>query len=175
MKVRKMFYTLMAIVLMVGLINVNVYAAGITFTIDNDALATSGYTNTGSSEEFEYITGSTLKNGDARIANSRSYYKYFYRHAPVPWTSGSGICSMRAYIYHNNFTDPGATYMVMKDDAFAIIVGTINQATAPGGWNYIGSGTKTSYQKVGFGALIGTSGKGSQYATGADQVEITYN
>ena len=178
MKIKRMLTFVCAALFLTWTLNIIAYAQGTTITVDNDALSSTGSTHTGSSEEFKYITGGTLKNGDARIANSGGAYQYFYHQIPVPLTANQGSCSLRAFLYHNDFTDPGAVYVVMGSESYATlgtIVGRINQATAPAGWSYIGARTRFSTQKWGHGAIVGTSGKGSQYAAGADQIEITYS
>ena len=182
MKATRIFLCLLVVAFLIGVVGMDAWAAT-TIEIDNDALSTSGYTNSGSSSVFQYKTGSTLYNGDARIApctipGEDKLYHYNYNHVPIPYTKSSLSVTFGMYLYHNDFTDPQAIYFVNASSSIGrggIASCGINQNTAAAGWNYIST---VRYNLTGTHMLGGVSvcpsGYNTRTYTGADAIKITY-
>ena len=144
--------------------------------IDNDSNV-SGYSNnrTGFSE---YMSLSSLYNGDARIqspCNSGSYYYYNFPNVQV--TANSLSVQVKAYLNHSRFNDPEANYYVcVNTDDVYYYIGKINQDIAISCWNPIQRSVPNGYKLNGryyidscYVKSSGTSG----CSTGADAVYVT--
>ncbi len=143
--------------------------------IDNDTNV-SGYSNsrTGFSE---YMSSSSLYNGDARIQSSGSNSYYYYNFPSVTVSANAPTIQVKAYLNHSRFTDNQAKYYVCVniDDVY-VNIGTINQNTATSGWNPIQKSISSGHKRSGVyyidSSFVQTSGN-SGYSTGTDAVYVT--
>lgn len=148
----------------------------VTHTIDNDDAH--GHSN--SSNGFSsYLTSSYHYNGDARRQSSSSpsngLYRWIYKSTFIK--SGTINATVKAYLNDYSFTDPAARYYINYGNTYVVkLAGTLNQNTAPGGWNTIGSISMapidSSGRNVSSYVQLSVSGK-SGYNTGADGIQIT--
>jgi hypothetical protein len=138
-----------------------------TYEVDNDSLISGANSKIGT---WSYVSVSSSRNGDHRYSSSTYAGDYFWKLGPcVDW---------RAYaVYLNSaaFTDPQAAYYLRSSadpaTASTFFMGTLNQYSAPAGWNYIGamvsSGTASSYPWLDVLSYY--------HATGADAAKmVTY-
>lgn len=151
--------------------------ASITYVIDNDPLASSGY---GMEQyNFSYQTSSKYYNGDARLCTSTngSYYWKF------SWTksSYSGInVKWRVYLNSSNFTNPKASYYLNNNGNIAghsEPLGDIDQNRAPAGWgDYTTAYVPSTMVTSGYGYIceyVYLSPNGNS-GTGADTIELIF-
>ncbi len=177
MKSKKILRNLSIFVLCILMLCQSVIAAcAVTHTIDNDDAH--GHSN--STNGFStYFTSSYHYNGDARRQSSSSpsngLYRWIYKSSFLK--TGTINASLKAYLNDYSFTDPSARYYVNYGNTSVVkLVGTINQNTAPGGWNTIGSAYMAPIDSTGRNVSsfvqLSVSGK-SGYNTGADGIQIT--
>ncbi len=165
---------------------VNVLSASASTTwnsviVDNDTIA-SGCSNSGSSSLYAYKTGSNLYNSDARYVYTSSQSTRYRWTFPPKRNWSAQYFSARVYMYLNDsvFTDPYALYGVEHGTyGNTATVGTIDQDSAPSGWNSVYKSNIHS-ESLGGGfyiqsAVMSPSGDSSK-GTGADaiQVQIIY-
>lgn len=179
----------MAIAMAVAITTINTVVmtttavTSVTREVDNDSIAP-GCGNVNVNNSYSYITGNGLFNGDARcVASGNTNNKYYWEHQGL----GSSVPTyftihVGAYLNHLSFTDPAAKYYVEYRQYMSAPVGTINQNTAPAGWNYISVKDVKSYVPNGSGgyagywstdAFVEPSGK-SGYYTGADAIRVWF-
>lgn len=176
---KKIKYYRISIIMMIVLVMISqciVSAAAVSYTIDNDdAHGHSNYQNGFST----YFTSSYHYNGDARKQPSSSpsngLYRWIYKNTFLK--TGTINASLKAYLNDYSFTDISARYYVNYGNTYVVkLVGTINQNTAPGGWNTIGSTSMAAIDSTGKNVSsyvqVSVSGK-SGYNTGADGIQIT--
>ena len=84
--------------------------ATVTVTVDNDALASSGYGNRNSN--CVYITADSLYNGDARITKSNEHGEYSWCYSNPLTEKSKRNVSIYAYLAYGDFTDSYAKYYV---------------------------------------------------------------
>ncbi len=179
MKRKKLFTLVLMLAFLLGAVGQNA-CASIYHAIDNDALESSGYWNVNYNNYYSYITGSSLWNGDARFRKSNGHQTYEYRHNSI--TLGRRpTAEVRAYLNHNDFTDDNAKYLIKTNYVESATIGYIDQKYAAAGWNIAKDRNNKSKividqpgTIIAYGVRVQSSGKGSDYGTGADAVSVKY-
>ena len=175
MKLRKTLCCFLAIIFVFGTFCNSANAAGVVpvpsglYIIDNDALASSGYWNGGTGFS-KYIEDSSLYNQDARVASASEGGSYEYNHNKI-YVGTKFYANVGVYLNNITFEDPAAEYYCWVNGR-AISFATINQNTAPAGWNYRTFPTQTrEYNSYMDGVQVVSS---KRKATGADAISIQY-
>lgn len=151
--------------------------ASVTYIIDNDPVASSGY---GMEQyNFSYQKSSKYYNGDARLCTSTNgsyYWKFLWSKARY---SGINV-KWRVYLNSSNFTNPNAYYYLNTNGETIGIsrpLGPVDQNRAPAGWNnYTTTYVPSDMASSGYGYICqyvylnpnGNSG------TGADAIELIF-
>jgi hypothetical protein len=151
-------------------------ATSISNTIDNDTIDSNCYNDR--SGFLAYLNDSNYYNKDMRRTNSNSSDHYYGWHSNtvLDHTATDYISvSLSIYLYSSTSKDPAAAYGVytvgmVGDSVFNIC--TMDQATAPNGWNSFSK--RRCLGNAGYitGIEMNPSGKGSTY-TGADAIKYT--
>lgn len=174
---------IMSSVMLTNSVNASAYVS-LTRTIDNDSIAT-GYGNNDVRSAYTYMKSSSLYNGDARyISSSNSNCEYYWSYPGLTSNTPEYFnITVGAYLNHSLFTDTAAKYYVNYYPHTYSPVGSINQNTAPGGWNYItvknvrSLNINSSSQFAGYysyDAYITPSGLSNKY-TGADGLQVRFS
>ncbi len=179
MKRKKLFTLVLMLAFLLGAVGQSA-CASIYHAIDNDALESSGYWNVNYNNYYSYITGNSLWNGDARFRKSNGHQTYEYRHNSI--TLGHHpTAEIRAYLNHNDFSDPYAEYQIKTNYVESARIGYINQDRAAAGWNIAKDRNGNSKivinqpgTTIAYGVRVLSSGWGSDYGTGADAVSVKY-
>lgn len=106
-----------------------------TYIVDNDNRFLNNTTDNGWNGTWSHGKTSSDYNGDHRFNASGVSGDYFWKLGPcTEWRSYA------VYLNNYKFTDPNAAYY-LRTQAYPSgpthYFGTLNQYTAPGGWNYI--------------------------------------
>lgn len=157
-----------------GSIGANAYTTYTTHIIDNDDAQ--GYSNDRYGFDTK-LSARSLYYGDARLqtcnSNGSTYYYNF-----TPYGRSTKIyATVSAYLNHTKFTDPRAAYYINDySTAGSALAGYINQNTAPGGWNQIGTASTGIRSASGLYATqrveLCASTQGSSYNCGADAIKV---
>lgn len=148
----------------------------ISKTIDNDTVDSDCYN---SREGFlAYLNDSNYYNKDMRRTNSNSDTHYYGWHCNTVLDHEADDyirVSLKVYLYSSTSKDPAASYGVytvgmVGDSIFGMC--TMDQATAPNGWNSFSRRWCLGNAGSITGIEMSPSGKGSTY-TGADAVSYT--
>ncbi|MDE5565123.1 MAG: hypothetical protein K2I93_08190 [Oscillospiraceae bacterium] len=141
-----------------------------TYTIDNDALSSTGFYNYNSGFTYHSFSGSY--NGDARRAPTNSGAFYAWCHPQTSFHSQNVTYTLRVYLNHSTFNDPAAKYHANVDGTISdTALFTINQAVAPVGFS---SARTTNYRANLIQQIRLYPSEKPNYNTGADAIEITY-
>lgn len=153
-----------------------VSTTSISKTIDNDTVDSDCYN---SREGFlAYLNDSNYYNKDMRRTNSNSDTHYYGWHCNTVLDHEADDyirVSLKVYLYSSTSKDPAASYGVytvgmVGDSIFGMC--TMDQATAPNGWNSFSRRWCLGNAGSITGIEMSPSGKGSTY-TGADAVSYT--
>lgn len=145
------------------------FAVTTGYVIDNDPLASTGYT--ASSYNFTYYSFSGSYNGDARRASSSTQARYSWVHPITTFNSQNVHYQLQAYLNHSTFTDPAAQYTFEVDGTMSTDSIVINQNKAPSGFG--NTYTMTTKANLIREIRLNTSGTPNCY-TGADAISIKY-
>ena len=173
MKKMRALYVLLLVMFVVGCVDIKSDASSLPIpsgqrTIDNDVLASSGYSNP--SGNYKYLEESSLFNGDARVTDAGKTGNYTYQHSGLMLTP-KFYASLGVYLNYSGFTDPAAIYKIMTNGSY-VSFGSINQDVAPSGWSYRRSPTVANAMRVS-GIQLSASGR-SGTRTGADAISVEY-
>lgn len=148
----------------------------ISALIDNDTIDSEYYNERGGF--LAYLNDSNYYNEDMRRAESNDgddYYSWYVesgvRH---DWDSTIEV-DLEVYLYSSTSRDPAAAYRLGSQGMVAFSafgIDTLDQGTAPNGWNAISKEMEVGNDGTIYGIEMGPSGRGSTY-TGADAVDYT--
>ena len=143
-------------------------------------LAATGMTGMSASAATTYVDNDDL--GDSRMQSTGNYTgsneKYYVWNLVNDRVTAKKKISLKLYAYVNDyrFTDPATKYYAVT--MVYASMGTLNQNTASGGWNLVGTKALTPSSTLGEHDVTLTAAKAnpgtqSGYNTGADGIRFT--
>jgi hypothetical protein len=119
------------------------------------------------SGNWVYESGSNSYRGDHRYLASppsSGFVEYDWNHPECSRNSDLWI-----YIWNSKFTNPAASYRVYTNSLDRVLLVSINQKLAPGGWSKVGSTSASGGRFVALVVSFTQSG-----GTGADGTKLVY-